>query len=158
MPINPSSLGGGPYTGFSPKQTCLNYKSSENIMARRIVVKSWNTQYATGVFNGKSRIITPFRAVNNLGDFLGRKNYQAGGPNTVTADRYKRKNNIGAVPTSYDASGVPASTCNPKFVPDSSDYIRFKKLRATNYTYNEQKNGGDKNNASQQARLFVHRF
>jgi hypothetical protein len=158
MSIIPSTLGGGPYNGWSPKQTCLNYKSSENIMARKIVVKSWNTQYASGVFNGKSRIITPFRAVNNLGDFLSRKNYICGGPNTVTPDRYKRKNNIGSVAKACDNSGVPASTCNPKFVPDSSDYVRFKKLRAVNQLYNDQKFGGDKNNASQQAKLFKHRF
>lgn len=155
--INPTSLGGGPYNGWSPDQTALNYKSSENVMARKILVKSWNTKYATGTYNGYNRIVTPFRAVNNLGDFLNRKNYSSGGPNTVTQDRYKRKGNIGAVPVQYDATNIPSSTCNPRFVPDSSDYIRFKKLRAVNYLYNDQKNGGNKNNASQTVETHVRR-
>lgn len=158
MSINPSSLGGGPYNGWSPKQTVLNYKSGSDAMARKIVVKSWNTQYASGVSNGYKRIITPFRAVNNLGDFLSRKNYSCGGPNTVQPDRYKRKNNIGSVPKNCDSTNVPASTCHSKFVSDSSDYIKFKKLRAVNVLYNDQKFGGDKNNASQHALLSIRRF
>jgi len=156
MSINPSSLGGGPYNGYSPKQTINNYKTSENIMARKVLVKSWNTQYATGVFNGKSRIITPFRAVNNLGDFLSRQNYSCGGPNPTQPNRYMSKNAIGAVPKNCDSSGVPASTCNPRFVPDSSDYIKFKKLRSVNQTYNDLKSGGDKSSGSQVAYFAMH--
>jgi hypothetical protein len=37
MSIKPSSLGGGPYNGWSPKQSVLNYKSSENIFEEYIL-------------------------------------------------------------------------------------------------------------------------
>jgi hypothetical protein len=44
-------LGGGPYNGWSPVQTIGNEKSSEQVMARRLLVKSWNTNYTNGSFN-----------------------------------------------------------------------------------------------------------
>ena len=39
-------------------------------------------------------------------------------------------------------------TGNAKFVYDSSDYIRFKRLQANNRNYNDLSFGGDKSNAS----------
>ena len=152
-----SKLGGGPYDGFSPKQTITNYKSSDMTMTRRVLRDVWNTPYATGVFNNKKRVITPFRAVTNLGDFLSRKNYICGGPNPITADRQKRPGNMGAIISHCDGTGVPSSSCNVKFVSDSSDYITFKKQQAINHTYNDLGFGGDKNNASFDAWMRVHR-
>ena len=69
-----STLGGG-IQGISPKQTVNNYRDSNQVMTRRVLVKSWNNPYATGTVEGKDRVITPFRAVNNLGDFLARPYY-----------------------------------------------------------------------------------
>lgn len=146
--ITPNQLGGGPANGWSPKQTIDNYKDSEQTMYRGVLRRSWNTAYATGEYNNKKRIVTPFRAINNNGDFLCRVNYACGGPNPVTIDRYKKKNNIGTLPSQCDITGVPASSCNPKFVPDSSDYIHYRKLRALNQNYNDFSNGGNKSNAS----------
>jgi hypothetical protein len=141
------SLGGGPYNGWSPVQTIGNEKSSEQVMSRRVVVKSWNTNYTTGTFNGKSRIVTPFRAVNNLGDFLQRENYICGGPNQVNADKPGWKGRIGSIISNCDGTGVPSSTCNVRYVPDASDYIKYKKLQAQNRNYNDLKNGGYNNSA-----------
>jgi hypothetical protein len=141
------NLGGGPYNGWSPIQTIGNEKSSEQVMGRRVVVKSWNTNYTTGNFNGKSRIVTPFRAVNNLGDFLQRKNYICGGSNQVNADKPGWKSHIGSIISQCDGTGVPSSTCNVKYVPDSSDYIQYKKLQAQNRNYNDLKNGGYQNSS-----------
>ena len=143
-----SNLGGGPYNGWSPKQTINNFKDSEQTAIRSVLRRSWNTNYARGKFNNKNRIITPFRAINNNGDFLSRTNYSCGGSNQVTPDRYKRKNNIGSIHQNCDSTGVPASNCNTKFVPDSSDYITFKKQQALNRTYNDLTFGGDQSNAS----------
>jgi hypothetical protein len=142
-----SNLGGGPYNGWSPVQTIGNEKTSEQVMARRVVVKSWNTNYTNGKFNGKSRIVTPFRAVNNLGDFLQRKNYVCGGSNQVNADKPGWKSHIGSIISQCDGTGVPSSTCNVKYVPDSSDYIQYKKLQAQNRNYNDLKNGGYRNSS-----------
>jgi len=140
-------LGGGPYNGWSPVQTIGNEKSSEQVMARRVLVKSWNTNYTGDSFNDNGRIVTPFRAVNNLGDFLQRKNYVCGGSNQVNADKPGWKSHIGSIISNCDGTGVPASTCNVKYVPDSSDYIKFKKLQAQNRNYNDLKNGGYQNSS-----------
>lgn len=146
----------GPYNGYSPKQTITNYKDSEITTTRTVLRRSWNTPYATGSYNNYNRVTTPFRAVKNLGDFLERKNYSCGGPNPVTPDRHKRPHNIGSMWKNCDSSDVPASSCNVKFVSDSSDYVRFKKEKAINQTYNDYSFGGD-NNGSYDAWMRIHR-
>ena len=143
-----SNLGGGPFNGFSPIQTINNFKNSEDVINRRVLRSGWNTSYATGTVNGKSRVVTPFRAVNNLGDFLERKNYVCGGPNQVNATYPGWKNRIGSIISQCDGTGVPSSTCNVKFVADSSDYTKYRKLQSANHLYNDLKNGGDESNAS----------
>ena len=142
-----TSVLGGPYNGYSPVQTINNSKTSEQTMMRRQVIKAWNTAYATGVYNGNTRVITPFRAVNNLGDFLARKNYVCGGPNQVNASKPGWKSRIGSIISSCDGTGVPSSTCNVKFVADSSEYTKYKKLRSNNVNYNDSSNGGSTNSS-----------
>lgn len=148
---------GGPYNGYSPQQTIDNYKTSEQAIIRKVLQKSWNTAYATGTYNNRSRIITPFRAVNNSGDFLSRQNYSCGGSNQVTPDRYKRIGNIGSIWQNCDSTGVPASICNPKFVADSSEYTKYRKQYTINRNYNEVSNGGDSSNASYVPLMAVRR-
>ena len=152
-----SALGGGPYNGFSPAQTITNYKDSEQTSIRRILRNSWNNQQAVGTINGKKRVITPFRAVNNLGDFLSRQNYVCGGSNQVNADRPGWKGRIGRIISQCDGTGVAAGSGNMRHVPDSSDYIRFKKQRAIGKTYNDLKNGGDQSNGSYVALMGIRR-
>ena len=142
-----SNLGGGPYNGFSPKQTINAFKNSEDVVGRRILVKSWNSAQLTKI-NGRTPSVGPFRAVNSLGDFLGRVNYSCGGPNPESASKAGYKRLIRSVPQNCDSTGIAPTTCNPKFVSDSSDYVKFKKLRAMNQTYNDLSNVGDKNNGS----------
>jgi hypothetical protein len=150
------ALGGG-INGTSPNQTITNYKSSDQVMSRRVVVKSWNTAYATGIVNGKSRVTTPFRAVNNSGDFLGRIHYSCGGPNPTNANKPGWKNRIRSMFSNCDGSGVPASSTNTRFVADSSEYCKFKKHRAINLNYNDLSFGGDQNHASFVNRMAIHR-
>ena len=154
---NRSTLGGG-IPGIAPKQTITNYKGGDQIISRKVVVKSWNTPYATGTVNGRSRVTTPFRAVNNSGDFLGRVEYTCGGPNPTNADKPGWKSRIRNMLSNCDGSGVPASSCNVKFVADSSDYSRFKKYRAINQLYNDSTFGGDQSNASYVPMMGVRRF
>jgi hypothetical protein len=148
---------GGPFQGYSPQQTKVMYKNSEDAMARKILRSAWNNNYVGNSYNNKNRIITPFRAVNNLGDFLGRQNYNCGGPNQVNVTYPGRMSNPRKAISSCDGSGVPSSSCNPRFVPDSSDYIRFKKQTAMNKNYNDLKNGGDANHASYVPLMAVRR-
>ena len=139
MSISQAVLG-GPFNGYSSRQTINNYKDSNQIMTRSILRKSWNTQNATGVVNGNNRIITPFRAVNNLGDFLSRKNYVCGGPNQVNASKAGWKSRIGSIISRCDNTGVPAGSGNMRFVSDSSDYVTYKRQRSINVNYNDAKN------------------
>jgi hypothetical protein len=150
-----SDVLGGPYNGYSGKQTVTNYKDSEQTMARRVLRSAWNTGNASGVVNGYNRVITPFRAVNNLGDFLSRNNYVCGGPNQVNAGKPGTRGRIGSIISVCDTTGVEGASCNPKFVPDSSDYIKYKKQRAINRNYNDSKNGGDQSNGSYVALMRV---
>ena len=139
-------LGGG-IKGISPQQTIGNYKGNGEVLSRKVVVKSWNTAYATGTVNGKNRVTTPFRAVNNLGDYLGRVNYVCGGPNQIQASREgaNRGLMIQSIISACDTSNIPAGSGNSKFVSDSSDYITFKKQQAVNRNYNDVGFGGYNN-------------
>ena len=149
----PTDLGGGPFTGFSPIQSLNGYNTTENVNSRRILTKAWNGNGAIGVDNGYARVITPFRAVTNSGDFLARQNYVCGGPNQVNKTCNGRViSHLGGKPmNNCDGTGVGAASCNPKFVYDSSDYIRFRKLKSINKAYNDLKYGGDQSNASYSA-------
>ena len=132
---------GGPFIGFSAKQTRDSYKNSEDVMARGILRRVWN--YSS--LRQPTRVTTPFRAANNLGDTLGRVGYSSGGPNQISSTKPGYKTLIGAVRANPDGTGVPGKTGNVKFVSDSSDYIKFKKQFATVQNYNDLANGGNLN-------------
>jgi hypothetical protein len=143
-----SNLGGGAYNGISPKQTITNYKSSQEVLTRRILRSSWNGDGAAGVINDYDRVITPFRAVMNLGDFLGRQNYVCGGANqNAPLNAPRARGNMGTIMSVCDDTGVPAGSGNSKFVSDSSDYARYKRERAQNQNYNDPGFGGYNNSA-----------
>jgi hypothetical protein len=147
MSVNPKNLGGG-FQGISPPQIVNGYKNSEDALTRTCLRRVWNTSYATGTVNNLTCSTTPYRAVYNLGDFLSRKNYSCGGPNTINRNYYNKGAHIGSIPQNCDSTGIPPSSCNVKFVPDSSDYTRFRRERAVNTNYNDLSNGGDESNAS----------
>ena len=135
----PNNLGGGPSDGYVRPQTVTNVRDSESAVMRRVLRSGWNTNYARGDVHGQAPVVGYFRAVNNLGDYLGRQYYACGGPNQVHADKPGWKSRIRSITGQCDNSGVPASNCNVRFVSDSSDYIRFKKQMACNRTYNDSK-------------------
>ena len=138
--VNPTSLGGGA-AGISVKQTKINARGGDQALTRKILTKSWNTPYAAGLDGGITPLIGPFRLVNNLGDFLHRQNYSCGGSNQIRSNKPGLRSISGTIPQNCDSTGIPASSCNPKFVPDSSDYVRYKKQRAMNLNYNDTKSG-----------------
>jgi hypothetical protein len=164
-----SNLGGG-FQGIAPRMIGGGsgkngsggmVGSSERAQDRFSLVQGWNGAAATGVINGYKRKIGAFRAVNNAGDFLSRQNYTSGGSNQVNNIRggltgYKILG--GSVQARQDNTGIPSSTCNPRFVYDGSDYIQFKKLQAVNRNFNDYTFGGDDFSASQSAWRKVHRF
>ena len=156
------TLGHGFFNGFSTIQTQTGFRDTEIVNTRNILKNSWNGIYATGKYKGNGgqvygRITTPFRAVNNCGDFLGRVNYVCGGSNQINLVRPEGSNKIGSIINNCDATGVPASTCNVKYVYDGSDYTRFKKEMAVNKLYNDLKDGGYQNSSYVNI-MAVHRF
>lgn len=101
------------------------------------------------------RIITPFRQAYNAGDIAGTVDQRTieAAPNQV--------NGIAPVNSlrKYERSRGAASgggskfTGNPRYVYDSSDYIRFRKLVAKNKNYNDKSFGGDESNGSYVSRM-----
>lgn len=156
--------------GTSPPHVILMTETSERARTREVLREGWNTQYACGssdecLFSPhtKNPVInqntgkpqrpagTPFRLVNNSGDYLARNNYSCGGSNQVNSrtNLHGLKRLIGRVNSKCDGTGIAASTCNSKYVYDSSDYITFKKQQAKNRNYNDYTFGGDENHAAQ---------
>ena len=124
-------------TGISPKQTMNNNKDSEMTMTRRVLRDSWNGRYATGKVNGYGRAIGEFKAVNNIGDFLSRQNYACGNIPNPQSNSFNGRNRIGSIIKHCDNTGIQCSNTNTRFVPDSSDYIKYRKQRAINQNYND---------------------
>lgn len=121
---------------------------------RTILRKGVNNAYPP------NSVITPFRAAYNAGDLAGTINSNPSsvlpGSNQVTSSRIATQHHafFGGV---HNDGGALFSG-NPRYVYDSSDYIRFKKLTAENKTYNDSSFGGDQSNASYTNRRHIHRF
>lgn len=163
------SLGGG-LPGLMPNPTIDHDNSDEFARTRFMLRDAWNTTSYSGSSN-KKRIITPFRAVNNAGDLLSRENYSCGGSCQTFQSRPGLKGlrfHFGSVSDSCQPSvlwnpsqndkSIPSSTCNVKYVYDSSDYIKFKKDQAVNKNYNDRSFGGNDYNAAQSAIRHIRRY
>lgn len=101
------------------------------------------------VLSGGARgAITPFRGAFNAGDTRGTVNESPlptmGGSNQLSG-RLRRSQLVPSGGPRND--GASAYTGNPKYVYDSSDYIKYKKLRAKNKNYNDSSFGGANNGA-----------
>jgi len=159
IPGRQSRLGGG-LPGFIP-QAVYNTNNNDEFAETRFTLKQgWNTRYAKAV-NGKRAICTPFRAINNCGDLLSRKYYSCGGPCQTFQSRpglYGLKPHFGAIQNGCDGTGIQPSSCNVKYVYDSSDYIRYAKQKAINKNYNDASYGGDNNSAAQSAIRAIRRY
>ena len=152
-------------------QPIIQHDNSSTFSRTRFTLRdSWNTTSYSGSSNPK-RIITPFRAVNNAGDLLSRQDYSCGGSSQTPQSRpglngLRQRfgsNSVSCQPSVLWSSvqvepNIPSSTCNVKYVYDSSDYIRFKKNQAVNRNYNDRSFGGNESNASQSAYRWIKRF
>jgi hypothetical protein len=169
---------GFPYNGPGPKlggglpglmpQPVVDHDNSDQFARTRFLLRdAWNTTSYSGSSNPK-RIVTPFRAVNNAGDLLSRENYSCGG----SCQTYQSRPGLNGLRQHFGATSVscrpsvlwsalqvdpeiPSSTCNVKWVYDSSDYIKFKKDQAVNRNYNDRSFGGNDYNTSQSAMRHI---
>jgi hypothetical protein len=146
----------GPFRGFSATQTTKAFRDGEGAMTRRVLRSAWNNVNVASSINGYGRIITPFRAVNSAGDYLSRQNYRCGG--AVENNGMWRPGNsrsMGAMLSACDQTGVAAQSGNGRFVPDSSEYIRYRKHNAINRTYNDLTFGADDSHGSASAVFHI---
>jgi hypothetical protein len=134
--------------------------SSELETLRFSLRKAWNGSAASEKLGDRAPAATPFRVVNNAGDYLSRQYYTSGGSNQVTSARQSITSGwrglAGGVHSQNDGTGIPSATCNTKFVYDGSDYTRFRKQMAVNRNYNDAGFGGA-NNAAQSAIRAIRR-
>lgn len=152
-------LGGG-IRGYIARQTIDTDNDNEYAQTRFTLRDAWNTNYVNQLGN-KKRIITPFRAVNNSGDILSRKNYSCGGSTQTFQSRpglNGLRQRFGAIMSRCDDSGIPPAACNVKYVYDSSDYATYLRQRAINRNYNDYSNGGDDSSSSQSAWRAIRRY
>ena len=157
-----SSLGYG-LKGFIPQQIITTDNSYEDYQQDRFqLVEAWNNTYPSQLKESKvHRAIGPFRAKTNAGDVLSRSNYSSGGSVQTFQSRpgmFGLKNHFGHIQNMCDGTGVPPSSCNIKYVYDSSDYIRYSKQKALNKNYNDASYGGNRSSASQSAIRAIRRF
>lgn len=148
----PSKLGGG-IPGAQPRGGLLGGGSSGRSGSSGMEgggQRGFNRQMLRRVMGntifpaGNPQVITPFRRYFNAGDtagsfnsspsaLLGRPINQVGSSSLVS----RLHAQYGGVHT-----GESFFTGNQKYVYDSSDYVKFKKLVANNKTYNDLSFGG----------------
>jgi len=165
-----SPLGKG-LKGFIPQQVQDNDNTYADFEQNRYqLVQAWNNVYQSQIkaSNAKlppnqkvGRVITPFRAVNNAGDILSRKDYSCNtGCQTFQSrpNLHGLKQRFGSQVVQCDNTVVPAGTCNGKFVYDSSDYSTYLKQKAIGKTYNNLSYGGNEYNGNQVAYRAIRRY
>lgn len=155
------ALGGG-ITGRMPQSVITNDHDNDFAQTRFTLREAWNTTKYSGQ-NGltNKRIITPFRAVNNAGDVLSRKNYSCGGSCQTFQSRPNMsglRQRFGAIQNTCDETLIPPSACNVKYVYDGSDYTTYLRQKALNKNYNDRSFGGDDSSSSQVAFRAIRRY
>ena len=145
--------------------------ASDQIRAqtRFTLSNAWRTYSSTDP--NRARKIGGFRLANNAGDVLSRVNYSCGGPNMITSSPrvlHMTTRDGGQSTSQCDGTGVAPSTCNVKYVYDSSDFTRYKRQNAVNNGLarlgttavrgrgdNPNDSAGGANNGAQSALRFV---
>ena len=140
-------------SGVSSKMSYPSVTDSSRERDRDILRNVWRT-VPKGSLNQKWAN-SSFRIVNNAGDVLSRKNYSCGGSNMVGSrpGMLNLSYRGGQSKNSCDGTGIPPSTCNVKYVYDSSDFIRYRKLKALNkgYVASDYSDGGGSKSSKNKA-------
>ena len=163
----PSKLGGG-IPGGMPKGGLIGggsggrfsgtgiegggVREMERLILRRGVGNS--------TFPGNPASITPFRRFFNAGDPAGSLNSAPSAllgkpPNQLSGNSMVSR--LHAPHGGVNNQGQAFYTGNQKYVYDSSNYVRFKKLQAVNRNYNDSSFGGENGTTIKQALTRVRR-
>lgn len=166
---------GGAIQGFMPQQTqTVDKKFTEFEQIRFTLKQAWNTRYPAQLRKSglkRQTITTPFRAVNNAGDIMGRLNYSCGGTCQTVQSRpnvHGIRQQLGGIQSTCVPSAtynslqlndtIPAAACNTRYVYDSSDFTRYLKQKAVNKNYNDLSYVGNNNNGAQSAIRAIKRY
>ena len=151
---------------ISPRVTNTTQQGNSNVaplgeasqipLDRSIIRRVFQNSRFRGTPVGTTRWAqTPFRVALNAGDLLLRQT-EPGGHNqikgSVGVGQYRY--NLGLVDGVKHGDGASG---NQHYVYDSSDYIRYKKLRAKQYNFNDYSFGGS-NNGAYVATRAIHRY
>ena len=148
-------LGGGAATGGRGGSSGMEgggHRAFNRLILRRVLNHK--------VFpNGNPQVITPFRRYFNAGDSAGSFNSS---PSALLGRPISQTGSSSMVsrihaPRSGVNTGDAFYTGNQKYVYDGADYVRFKKLQATNRNYNDSSNGGENGTTTKQAISRVRR-
>jgi hypothetical protein len=148
----PSVLGGG-IPGGQPKGGLLGggagggrggYSGMEGGGEREIQRLFLRRVFGNTSYPNNPQIITPFRRYFNAGDTAGSNN---SAPSALLGNPINQVRSSSMVSRLHTNGGGTATgdafySGNQKYVFDSSNYVRFKKLLATNRTYNDSSFGG----------------
>ena len=151
---------------ISPRVTNTTQQGNSNVaplgeasqvpLDRTILRRVFQNSRFRGIPVGTTRWAqTPFRVALNAGDLLLRQD-APGGSNQIkgSVGVGKYRNTLGLVDSVKRGDGASG---NQHYVYDSSVYIRYKKLRAKQYNFNDYSFGGSNNGAyvaTQAARRF----
>lgn len=174
LPFNPKNLGGA-QSGFQPKYGLIGggansnsgsgmVGSGERSTHRHVMRRAFGNQVMHGL-SGQSPVqynkgTSPFRLAFSAGDVMGKVNEAANpkyGPVSNQVNGITRVTALGGYRSVADGVryGSAAYSGNPKRVYDSSDYVRYRKLRAENKNYNDSSFGGDEHHSTQSALNIV---
>jgi hypothetical protein len=150
------------FRGIAPPPIIGKVSDSDFEMSRVVLREVWNnTPLFRNVKDLGKYACTPFRKKLNAGDILTRVNYSCGGncqtPQSI-AGIPSIKRSIGSIKSICDDTFNPPSSCNVKYVYDSSVYTTFLKNTAKNRNYNDLSYGGDQNNSAASVIKSMRRF
>lgn len=105
-------------------------------------------------FPGNPQVITPFRRFFNAGDTAGSKNSATSSLLGRPINQLGSSSMVSRLHAPQDGlsnQGTAFYTGNQKYVYDSSNYVRFKKLQAISRLYNDSSFGGENGTTIKQA-------
>ena len=166
-----TSLGGG-VQGSQPKGGLLGGGANSNggsgmeggnnrALDRFVLRRAFGNDLLLGVspITNTAAAITPFRAAFHAGDINGTVNSNPlpSLPGSDQVNSSSRVSRLNIKSGGIRNNGNAAYSGNQKFVYDGEDYVRYKKLKAINRTYNDSSFGGA-NNGAYVALKAVRRF
>lgn len=147
--IQPTLLGGGANSNSGSGMIGGNERSQDRIILRKAQGKYGFLASLNIPVNSYRSGLTPFRIAINAGDIIqASPNYSGVGPDP-RLPQINQVNGIGPSKLFANGGGIHSGSAtysgNPHYVYDSSDYIRYKRLKSVFNTYNDKSFGGSNN-------------